>query len=290
MSYILEALKKSEQERGEQTIPDIQTTHAPTYRPQTTNQWPIIAAAIIAANAVILTIFWLKPLETFSANNSVSMVQSNPQPPTINSQEALNTNNKNQQVNSTPIAVNRFEPIQSQPTNPPTNRSASNTISFQPADQDTDNQPITLATETNEDGWEVITPKTKAQKAQQQLEMEAEISSPIDDFITISPKTQVAMSTPDMTLDQTNSDPTLVPGYLKFSELPFRVRNNFPKLEFSGHIYSTDKSFRRVIINGSKLREGAVISNGITLDGITPDGIIISADGYTFEMDVVGRW
>ncbi len=67
MSYILDALKKSEQERGHGNIPDVQTVHSSSlnYRSEKTTYWPyiLIAAVILNLLAIIYFIVDKKPTE-----------------------------------------------------------------------------------------------------------------------------------------------------------------------------------------------------------------------------------
>ena len=62
MSYILDALKKSEQDRGNGSIPNVQTIHssALNYNQEKRALWPWILIAVLIANVFIL-IYFLKP-------------------------------------------------------------------------------------------------------------------------------------------------------------------------------------------------------------------------------------
>ncbi|MCK4704712.1 MAG: general secretion pathway protein GspB [Gammaproteobacteria bacterium] len=62
MSYILDALKKSEQDRGNGSIPNVQTIHssALNYHQEKRPLWPWILIVILIAN-VFLLIYFLKP-------------------------------------------------------------------------------------------------------------------------------------------------------------------------------------------------------------------------------------
>jgi general secretion pathway protein B len=66
MSYILEALKKSEQSRGHGTAPGIQTVHSSSlnYRPTARSIWPWILIAAVLLNLVVLLYF------VFQKNNA----------------------------------------------------------------------------------------------------------------------------------------------------------------------------------------------------------------------------
>ncbi len=61
MSYILDALKKSEQERGHGNIPDVQTVHSSSlnYRQEKRSYWPyiLISAVLLNLAAIVYYIF-----------------------------------------------------------------------------------------------------------------------------------------------------------------------------------------------------------------------------------------
>ena len=59
MSYILDALKKSEQERGHGNIPDVQTVHSSglNYRNEKRAYWPYILITAVVLNLLAITYF-----------------------------------------------------------------------------------------------------------------------------------------------------------------------------------------------------------------------------------------
>lgn len=59
MSYILDALKKSEQERGHGNIPDVQTVHSSSlnYRSEKRTYWPYILIAAVLLNLLAIIYF-----------------------------------------------------------------------------------------------------------------------------------------------------------------------------------------------------------------------------------------
>ena len=73
MSYILDALKKSEQERGTGSIPSVQTIHSSSlnYHQEKRPLWPWILIFVLIANISIL-IYFLKPEQNSANNNMVT--------------------------------------------------------------------------------------------------------------------------------------------------------------------------------------------------------------------------
>jgi general secretion pathway protein B len=81
MSYILDALKKSEQERGRGTAPSVQTMHSSSlnYHSSKTQLWPyILLAAVLVNLAALLYFIMAKPEVSVSVDNQQSIME--PQP------------------------------------------------------------------------------------------------------------------------------------------------------------------------------------------------------------------
>ena len=68
MSYILDALKKSEQERGRGSAPNVQTLHSSSlnYRPNKTQLWPYLLLAAVLLNLAALFYFMLEKPDSAS--------------------------------------------------------------------------------------------------------------------------------------------------------------------------------------------------------------------------------
>lgn len=74
---------------------------------------------------------------------------------------------------------------------------------------------------------------------------------------------------------------TLTP-LMAMNELPLAIQQELPPLTISVHAYSANPAERLVDINGRLLHEGDKVAPGLTLEGITPNGMILSYKGYTF--------
>ena len=72
-------------------------------------------------------------------------------------------------------------------------------------------------------------------------------------------------------------------GVLSQSELPPAIRQEIPAMSISVHAYSARPQDRMVGINDRLLREGGALPPGLTLDEITPEGMIFSYKGYRFK-------
>lgn len=78
--------------------------------------------------------------------------------------------------------------------------------------------------------------------------------------------------------------PAVIP--LKLSELPIAIQQELPPLSISVHAYSSNARDRLVGINGRLLHESDVVAPGLKLEQITIDGMIFSYKGYTFRRGV----
>ncbi len=75
MSYILDALKKSEQQRGNGTIPNVQTIHSSSlhYRDEKKAYWPYILIAVVMLNLIAIVYFIIDKDNSSENNNTVSL-------------------------------------------------------------------------------------------------------------------------------------------------------------------------------------------------------------------------
>jgi len=78
-------------------------------------------------------------------------------------------------------------------------------------------------------------------------------------------------------------------GIGSLSELPVSVQRSLPAINIEGHIYDDNPATRMVIVNGKIRREKQTIGNGLRLEEITPDGVILSYQGNVFHLGVFER-
>jgi general secretion pathway protein B len=72
-------------------------------------------------------------------------------------------------------------------------------------------------------------------------------------------------------------------------ELPLSFQKSVPDLTFNSHIYSSSPASRRVMINNKYLRVGDTFE-GLRVDDITEEGVVLSRDGRRFRVGVVRDW
>ena len=75
----------------------------------------------------------------------------------------------------------------------------------------------------------------------------------------------------------------------ELAEMPLSFQRQVPDLHFNGHIYASNPQARRVMIDNVYLAQGDRFK-GLRIVEITPDGVIMSLDGNLFRVGVVQDW
>jgi general secretion pathway protein B len=214
MSYILDALRKSESERRQGRVPDlgqqVQLVHKPKKRSSTAALW--IGIGLIL-NAVILAVVFWQPPQTFTATDQ-------PEP-------------------------------------------ATNSMTIQP-------EPA---------------PRPEAQPA-------AEPSPKLQSEPEPVPRERPTIIVPSPSLSgqvQPSAGATTGGQVPHLLEMPRAFQRSLPDLVFNSHVYASEPSKRRVMINNHYLKSGESFE-GIRVQTITEDGVVLSKDGRAFRVGIVSNW
>jgi general secretion pathway protein B len=70
---------------------------------------------------------------------------------------------------------------------------------------------------------------------------------------------------------------------LQMSELPAAVQKNLPRLQVTGQAFTEDAESRFVVINDRILREGESVAEDVRLERIGADGVVLNYKGYRFK-------
>ena len=92
-------------------------------------------------------------------------------------------------------------------------------------------------------------------------------------------KTILPSPEPNDTIDETVQEQKII----AMTELPLAIQQEIPKMTISGHAYSTVPKERIVGINDRLLQEGEYLSPGLRLEQITADGLVFSYKKYLFR-------
>lgn len=63
---------------------------------------------------------------------------------------------------------------------------------------------------------------------------------------------------------------------------------SLPPLQLNLHVYDASPLHRYVLLNGARLREGEYTADGVKLEAITPEGVVLEASGRRFRMAAGG--
>jgi len=116
MSYILEALKKSDQERNRGSAPGLQTVHMPVARKAEKRHWWILLLVFALCMNAGLLLWWLQPwkspepeLNRLAARQQTAPVDRQPSKPAANDRAAAASPSGNRATLSQPAAVAKNE-------------------------------------------------------------------------------------------------------------------------------------------------------------------------------------
>ncbi|MFU8830996.1 MAG: general secretion pathway protein GspB [Wenzhouxiangella sp.] len=73
--------------------------------------------------------------------------------------------------------------------------------------------------------------------------------------------------------------------YIRAWELPLSVRRNMPELKLTIHVYSVDEQNRFVLINGERFVTGEMIRDGARLVDIRREGAVVDFRDYRFLLE-----
>lgn len=253
MSYILDALKKSEQERQRGNVPDIKAVHNSPAKPVMESRrswWLYLFILVLLVNGAIFAVVYLGDAGKETATQ-------HSQEPNL----AALGNEQESNMATAPV-VEAVQP-QSSATTTPVEQTPPPSASEEPAQQPQKQPRVIFSKEPLDMSTDI--PDTQAALA----------SSP-------SAKQDEAI-----TLDKDDAN---VNEAVLIAELPESVRQKIPNIEFAGHVYSTSVERRSVMINGKKMREGDVVGSGLILQAITPEGAEFEYEGYRFKLGALQDW
>lgn len=249
MSYILDALKKSEKQRQRGAVPGVLT--AQDVRPIETRKrplWPYLISAVLLLSVALL-VLWFMPHRTG-------------RPPT-SGQTAIQKDAVPDKTAAQNITLSEEEPVRTKPQNGTSTslRVSSKTGRSSPVTED--EKPTLKVTEETASPVEPEVPQ--------------DIPAPAPDKSTAS----------EPMAEQKPTDALIPPPedrIYKLTELPQVIREGLPQFTISTHVYSSDPTSRLTRINGQTLREGEELLAGLKLEEITSDGVILRYKNYRFRI------
>ena len=250
MSYILDALKKSEEERKRGTVPDLLAVQDTRVQEQEKRHWwPYLLLVALALNAGIF-LWWLTPWQA-----TKPMVTAYPTARQIPLPE------KSVTVESGP-RKEKPVPAQDAPS-----------VKITPDKRISDMPDRSVQTKTAE---QKQAPNTSAPAVEVQGSHATSPSLPL--------QAPVALPAPSETNSSGKS--TNAGGSMLYNlyELPASIQQNLPAFSITAHIHTGDPASGMVKVNGQMMREGQELSPGLKLEEIIPDGVIFRYQNYRFRV------
>ena len=275
MSFILDAIAKSEQERQQQEVPGVQVLALPAgseQRPRRVLPYFIVGALLLNAALFVL---WMQSGQTLPGRSSPTQIENidrgnaqaivpgneTPADPAISVEIPANATEMAVEIDTT---ASMKELLAEQPgtTLAGTSETAAGLA----------NGPETLqlgpaATTTGGDttAWQRIEPDSLSNKA-----LSGQSAGSVQDLQNTGVMQRKVSS---------------------LSELPSDVRRDLPTVVFSGHLYSSNPNSSVVFIdNGRPVMKGRQIANELFLYEITPTGVIVEFRGYLIDVGVLQNW
>jgi general secretion pathway protein B len=263
MSYILDALKKSEKERQKRTVPDPLEIHDYiAYDPK--KQRPVLTylTSAVVILGIGLLFYWMNPWQTKTTENpGISSdakrvqpgLQESPSPgqPKNNSQAASIVEKEKEQESNHPAKAKTVQPVQSAGKNEMHEGAGSSQEKIK-------GKPVQSAESIKLHAIAANEPQHVAQAAPVPSEQ----------------KTEPQMPAPD-----TNK-------IYNVSELPLSLQQSLPAFTISAFLYSDDTSGRMVRVNGKMLREGDTLAEGLKLNEIRQNELIFGYHNYRIRLGI----
>ncbi|WP_278801889.1 general secretion pathway protein GspB [Marinobacter nauticus] len=246
MSYILDALRKSEAERRQGRAPDlgqpVQMVYRPKRKPVSAVVW--VALALLVNAGVLAWLFWPErnaKIVTVKESPAVAQEQSEPVPdvPAAQPEPLAETEIAD------PVRVSGGQDLSQ----------ATGTGVVTEADDDA----MSDEPGVNQQSW--------------------------DEPVVIVPNRSESESSPQSALTE-RVPQGRVPHLV---ELPLSFQKSVPDLTFNSHIFASDPSASRVMINGHYLKPGDGFGS-LLVERITEDGVVLSKNGQFFRVGTVRDW
>jgi len=252
MSYILDALKKSEQERGRGDIPGVQTVHSSSlnYHGQKKAYWPYLLIVAVLLNLVAIVYF---------------IVDKEPAAPAKVSTQPVTANGLAEQPMDHDTAMAQAEH---------TENVADENNSHQQPDSPTSVTTTVIDTSIkSDDGVE-----TK------------QASSPTEQVYASGTTEPEPAAKPAISPATRSVPAAFEKQVIEFYELPASIKQQLPAIIISAHVYSSNPLQRSIVINNNFMEEGEYVIDDLRLHEITPDGAIFDFRDTRFHHGVVSSW
>ena len=250
MSYILDALRKSDQQRQRGVAPTLPAAPAPEATPRrpASLAYGLLALVLVGAG---MAIGWLRPWQSEQAAPArPEPVAARPEPIAPRAPES----NLRQAVPA---------PSQMAPRPKPETRAQSATPPVQAA-------PAPIAAQPQPPAPSGARPSGTPRPAD----------------AVVPGKKPAPAPAPEQPAANAAADAGRAQAVIAMAELPLALQQELPAMTISVHAYSGNPRDRMVGINNRMLREGEYVVPGLKLEQITPEGMIFGYKGFSFRRGV----
>jgi general secretion pathway protein B len=263
MSYILEALKKADQERVVGKVPDLDSMHDPA--PPLARRkfrWIWILGALLVVNGILVAVLMLR-------NDAAD---GGPEHAAADRVPALETSRP--PVVATPaIPLSRVVPPRQPAARSPV-RPYVPPVASRPA---APSKETTAA--VSPPVSPPVTPKVAGTVTRAEQPLEAEV--PMRESPAPVPAPAARQPAPAVPA-ATSSPLESATGLPYWDDLSLEFRSGFTAPRIDVHVYDTDPQRRFILVELKKYREGDNLASGALLEQITPEGVQLSVRGKQF--------
>jgi general secretion pathway protein B len=293
MSYILEALKKSELERQQGRVPDL--TSAPIVIGHASvdgaaSRRPLFFAAIVLL-AVAGALIWWRPWQQGgqAVTAAVPAAPARPQvatPARVSPDLHIDLPVTSPHAASPPVATATQQ--QDLDHDPKAVAPSSRDVTMQPARSTTadSTRRETLKPPPEAQQWTESIPAPApavVHKAPATPVTEATVSTPPAASPRVLPNSKTTAQPPPAPAAKAESGKSAGKGMANLANLPAEVRKSVARIDVAGFSYSDDPQARMAVINDRILHEGDEVVPGVRLVKIGSDGIVFSHKGIRFR-------
>lgn len=299
MSFILDALRKSDARRQQSGAPGLNSpepSRPPRRRRRRILPWlgaAVLVVAVAAAGVHFLQPEWLagrqqaaddqprpaSPQESeesaaskIGATGNGQLAQTEPAPPSAPDKTSEQSDDLARESPAQPARRDRRQPIPADP---------SRVVRREASERESRPVPAELATEELER-------RIAAEQARRRREppvQTRELVRRTEQRETGDSRRADAASSPDAGAEQESKPLNAgVSEYLRVWELPLSVRRNLPELSLTIHVFSPDPAKRFVLINGERYGPGDAIGEVAIVD-ISRDGAIVDFRSHRFLLE-----
>lgn len=298
MSFILDAIAKSERERQQQEIPDARILAMPVSNKQRSrrNIPYYVASALLLSLIVFLA--WMQSgqslVNQFSHSKNDSMKPASTQIATSDNMSSpeksaddeftysKTPSNQDVEPNAVKIETSGIENPVPNPV-PPVTKSVELDKSLA---EGKDLTPALI-----EDAQAAVEADLKSTSV---YKMDKKRDSKVTGFDPVESNKQAVLIPPAQPAKQTvveNEGEPAPRKITRLSDLPADVRRDLPSVAFTGHLFSKNANLSYVMVDGGRsVIAGQQIADELYLHKVTPTGAIVDFRGFLIETGILQNW